>query len=52
MLKLGEYFKQVVKEPLTTCLASLWDMGTDGIRLSAVEAEGLSNISFLETHAS
>ena len=27
-------------------------MGTDGIRLSAVEAEGLSNISFLETHAS
>lgn len=35
----GEFFKQVMKEPVTAWLVRLWDMGTDGFSLTAVEEE-------------
>ena len=45
LLELGKMFKQAIKEPLTTCLMRLWDMGTERISLRAAKAEKLSNIT-------
>lgn len=40
---MGKVLKQATKDPRATKLVRLWDMGTDGIILSAAEAEKLSN---------
>lgn len=44
VLRLGK-FKQVAKEPVLAWLVRLWDTGVDGIRLTAVETEKLSNVT-------
>lgn len=40
LLELGESFKQAKRIP-NTCLVRPWDMGADGLTLSATEAEKL-----------
>lgn len=45
LLELGKRFKQAVKESLTAWLVKLWDAGTGGVTLSAVEAEKRRNVS-------
>lgn len=46
-MKLGETFKQAVKEPFAAWLVRLWNMGIDGINLTAVGAEKLSHVTTL-----
>lgn len=44
VLKLGK-FKQVANEPVPAWLVRLWDTGVEGIRLTAVETEKLSDVT-------
>lgn len=44
LLELGESFKQA-KRISHTCLVRPWDMGADGLTLSAVEAEKLKDVT-------
>lgn len=43
LLQLGKTSKQAIKKLVSAWLLRLWDMGTDGIHLTVLEAENLSN---------